>query len=774
MSAVLDATVAAPPTPAPGSRSPRARIAFSLLPWILPAVALVAALLHTGTPARDIALYSAYFAYAVVLPGTLVHRAVRGSRGNLPEDLGLGAATGLLVLLIGWALAAATGLQALLRGWPLLVIALFLAVPGLRRHWRIGDPRPLPLAWSWIVAGALLVLVGMNHPAWQVTPLPPVETTYYQDLLYHLALVHEMTRSIPFQVPQLAGDVLRYHYLSDADMAAASMISGVAPATVLFRLWIVPVAAVAVFVTAALTRELSGKWWAGALGGAAGICGVPLALGATSGVFGSNAVGIYSPSQVYAFPLLGLLLTVAIDVLRARPLRYAWIMVFPLALACAGGKSSALPPLVAGLGPALLVVLIRDRRRLPTVAAFSGLVLGAMFAGLNLFAGGGAGTLSVQPFAILWWFPPYRETLGPADINDGSQSLPIGVEQAGPAGCFFLAWILVWWMIMQAPRLLGVLAVAAKRTRREPAAWLLAGFALAGAAGLWLFWHPATSQVYFFFSVVPFAAALTVWYLADRARSWRPVVAGLLAGGIWAAVAPDVAAPVTNELSSWAWALALPLLRTAIVAAVLAVLGLAIWRLATGRFAWHAVPVALIAAILGASLGQQVDNQVRRNIVAFTEPPAPLDTTHLLLEDEAVAALWLDEHAGRDDVVATNVHCWPINGKAGCDARAFWVAGLGGRRTLVESWGYTDQAVAQDGVDGKRYAVQPAPYPDRFALNQRAFADGNPADVAELRDRYHVRWLFADERADGGVSPRLGESARLSFSAGPVAIYALG
>src|SRR4029453_10811593 len=110
-------------------------------------------------------------------------------------------------------------------------------------------------------------------------------------------------------------------------------------------------------------------------------------------------------------------------------------------------------------------------------------------------------------------------------------------------------------------------------------------------------------------------------------------------------------------------------------------------------------------------------------------------------------------HSGNDDIVATNVHCNPLSWK-GCDARAFWVAGLGGRRTVVESWAYTDQAVAQDGVNGLRYSYQPAPHPERFALNQRVLAKGDPADVAELRRQYAVRWLLADARAQGGVSPR--------------------
>jgi hypothetical protein len=137
------------------------------------------------------------------------------------------------------------------------------------------------------------------------------------------------------------------------------------------------------------------------------------------------------------------------------------------------------------------------------------------------------------------------------------------------------------------------------------------------------------------------------------------------------------------------------------------------------------------------------------------------------------AAIWLEKHSGSDDVIATNVHCSAIDSAETCDARAFWVSGLSGRRAVVESWGYTDQAVAQDGVNGLRYNFQPAPDQRVYQLNQRVFQNAQPADVAALRQEFHVRWLFADQRATGGVSPELGKVATARFSAGPVTIYQL-
>ena len=765
-----------------------------LLPWSLVAVVLVAALHAADTPDRAIALYAGYLGLGVVLPGMLVHRAVRGSRGNLPEDLGYGAATGLLVQIVGWALAAATGLQSVLGGWPLLVLVVFVVVPGLRRHWRIADPRPLPLRWSWMVCGVLLIVVAWGAAAWSSTPLPPADTVYYPDLMYHLALVHEMTRSMPFEVPQLAGDTLRYHYLSDADMAAASMITGISPATVLLRLWMVPIGVIAVLVVAALTREVSGRWWAGPLAGGVAFVGLPLTLGAPISPYGGSSLVYASPSQTYAMPLLALLVAVAVDVLRGRRLGLAWLLAPALALACAGAKSSALPPLVAGLALAGLVVWRRARRFPRAVAGLFATTVVAMLVGARLFAGGGAGTLGVQPLSLLRWMEPYSLTLGVDDGIAPGGLFPPGVRNAGAAGAWFIALVVVWWLLMESPRLLGVLSL---RGRSDPAAWLLGGMTAAGVGAAWLLWHPSASQLYFLLCAAPFGVVLTVWLLADQARRWWVPLGGLLAGALWTVFAPSVALPVRDTMGDWAWTLAVPVLRTLGLVAAAAVLSLAARRyipalaVRFGRLPAPAVPpgrfpvsavrlghvrvlvVAVSAAVLGASLAAGATSYVKvwwEN--AFGPGPEQPSTARLLTREEMRAALWLDAHAGNDDVVATNVHCVPMYRYKPCDARAFWVAGLGGRRTLVESWAYSDATVAANGAGGLKYVLQPPPDPAKFALNQRAFTTADPADLNQLRETYGVRWLLADRRA-GAVSPELARLANARYSAGPVTIFEL-
>ncbi|GAA4943166.1 hypothetical protein GCM10025331_32340 [Actinoplanes utahensis] len=756
---------------APKARRPIAGVLLRLLPWIFPAAVAFGVLHAFETPDRQIALYAAYFLLAVVVPGTLVFRGLYGSRGNWPEDLGLGAATGLVVLLLGWALGAATGLQDWLPAWPALIAVLFLAVPRLRRHWLISEPAPLPVAWSWAVAAVLVMVALWGITAFEGTELPPDTAVIYQDLYYHLALVHEMTRTMPFEVPQVAGDALRYHFLSDADMAAASMITGIPAANVLLRLWVLPIAAVAVVVFAALGRSAAGRWWVGALAAALGFVGYALTLGGPiTPMLGGVPLTFLSPSQVYALPLIGLFTLLATEALRGRPLRGAWALLPLLALACAGAKSSVLPPLAAGVGLAGVVLLWR-RRRIPwTAVGLLGAIVFGIVLGFRLFAGGGAGTLLIQPLQALHWMAPYAQTLGAGEGTAEKGFLVPGLAGADAAGWAFVVGLLAWWALMQAPRLVGLLVWPHRREETagtvDPVRWLFGGIVVAGAGGLWAFAHPSLSQGYFYTGVLPMAAVLTAWTFADRIRTWLVPVLGGVAGAAWQVLAPEVKAPAEPSVADWAWALAVPVLTTAAVVVVPAVIGVAIWR----KRALRALPVLLLAAIVGGGLANGVVQTAKR--ITDAPPKSSAASPSAVTEQEMRAALWLEENAGEEDLVATNVHCTPIKARENCNARAFWVAGLGGRRTLVESWGYADQSVAANGRNGLYYANQPAPYPEVFALNERVFRTGAAADVAELRDRFGVRWLFADSRA-GAVSPALAQVADVRHTQGTVTIYEL-
>jgi hypothetical protein len=243
---------------------------------------------------------------------------------------------------------------------------------------------------------------------------------------------------------------------------------------------------------------------------------------------------------------------------------------------------------------------------------------------------------------------------------------------------------------------------------------------------------------------------------------------GLVAGAVWVFVAPATAKPAQMKLVGWAWALALPVLRTAAVLAALLVVVAIAGFIMRRKMPWRVLAVVAVAAVLGSSIGTGLD----RTVQGLRQTPNPRGSSgRLVTTDEMRAALWLDQHVPNDDVVATNVHCQPIKTKPACDARAFWVAGLGGHRTVVESWGYSDEAVQANGLDGRKYVFQPAPYPAEFALNEQAFSNPTPAVLAQLRSQYKVKWLFADTRA-GTVSAQLPTLATVKFTSGPVTIYA--
>ena len=172
---------------------------------------VVVALLATGTPILDLIRYAGYLALAVVLPGTLVYRALRGRPRTLAEDLAVGAATGFALELAAWTLYGAAGLGSWLWTWPLLVAVPFAAVPGLRKHWWTRGYTPVPAGWAWAVAAVSAVVVGYLWISYfALNPLAPdVPYLYYQDLLYHLSLAGEAKHHFPLEIPQIAGEPLR-------------------------------------------------------------------------------------------------------------------------------------------------------------------------------------------------------------------------------------------------------------------------------------------------------------------------------------------------------------------------------------------------------------------------------------------------------------------------------------------------------------------------------------------------------------------------------------
>ncbi len=229
-------------------------------------------LIRAGTAPGDLLRYAAYAALAVVVPGTLVYRALRRAPHTLVEDLAMGAAVGLALEVGAWAAFSALDLRSWLWAWPVAVVAPFAAVPRLRRHWWVRDYAATPtLAWSWAVAGvvgfftAYLAMVFLDR-----NPILPTSeaTRQYIDLPYQLSLAGEAKHNFPVDLPQVAGEPLYYHWFAHAHMAATSLIGGIDLPVVALRLAIPALSALAILLTAVVGWRISGRPLVGAVAAA--------------------------------------------------------------------------------------------------------------------------------------------------------------------------------------------------------------------------------------------------------------------------------------------------------------------------------------------------------------------------------------------------------------------------------------------------------------------------------------------------------------------------
>jgi hypothetical protein len=150
-------------------------------------------------------------------------------------------------------------------------------------------------------------------------------------------------------------------------------------------------------------------------------------------------------------------------------------------------------------------------------------------------------------------------------------------------------------------------------------------------------------------------------------------------------------------------------------------------------------------------------------------PAVPWFTT-----DEVQAALWLERNAGRDDVVVTDTACVSRQLRRPlCDARGYLVSGIGGHRTLMEGWAYTQQSLANQGEGNVVSSLLPSPWPDRVELTRKAITAPTPDLLATLRRDHGVRWVFADKRTGTVAERTLDQLADRRYTRGPVIVYEL-
>jgi hypothetical protein len=608
---------------------------------------------------------------------------------------------------------------------------------------------------SAVVLGAATVGVMAYHP------MPPAGTAYYPDLLYHLSMVHELTRSVPPEVPQVVGERLKYHWFANADMSAAVDTTRLTPIVVVFRLWLLPWLVVALLVCATLARTVSRVWWTGVLAALA-LAAPQLYLFVDTSANLAPPVSFLSPSQTFGM-VAGVAAAVFLIELLFKDARgWLWVVAIAVAIVGGGSKPTVLPLLIAAVGLAAAYLLVTTRR-VPRPVIVAGAALVAVGVATMLTVAGSTNGSGVQVLAVLKSLPVYTAATGDATPpGEGGLILP-ALAHGEVIGTLTL--LLGLLLTLQAMALVGF-GVAG---RRDPVAWFLLGAIIAGWAGYLLIDHPSVSESYFIYMTAPFSLAGAGWFAASSARAARrPVWVAVAAFGlsviyagllVWARGVP--AGPPSHQL----WLST----RVLLVVLALTVVLLVVWRRFFRQAGGGLFVVLMLLAI--APISSFAQSAVHGDTEKSPTYRAP---RWVVYPDEASAAVWLGRHSAPTEVVATNTWCRPAGPQTpGCDARGYIVSGIAGRRTLIEGWAYTNQAMAAQGVGGRRYTEQPSPWPERVALTTQALAAPTPDLLRRLRDEYGVRWLYADAR-DGTVSPALDQLAALRHSIGQVRIYDLG
>ncbi|MEV0532237.1 hypothetical protein [Kitasatospora sp. NPDC050463] len=758
------------------------RFAPAVAAYLLCAALLLAA----DTSPADIARYTGYAAWAVLLPGTLVFRALRRRPHTLVEDLVLGAATGLVLELGAWALFVSGGLQDLAIAWPLLVVVPFAAVPALRRHWRPTGYRRQSEGWSWATAGTVALTSVYYYEVFlsRFPILPQDETTrQYGDLPYLLSLAGNAKYNVPLTLPQAAGEPLHYHWFTFAHMAMGDLVGHIDLPVIEMRLMVPALSALGVLITAVVAQRLSGRAWAGPVAAllvfAVGEFTAAYPNNVSSWTFGAPAVRLMSfasLSQAYSQPLLIALVGVVGDALRRGrdgtgggvPAlgRGAFVLTALFALASSAAKASSLPVTLAGLAFAGLMALIGTRRIPWTIVR-----LGAVVAAAQLFA-----------TAVVFNFESYGLEISPLGNVHGYWADPqhhrTTAVQAVVVGGTLFAFVLNHQL-----KLVGMVPLMwRRRLRLDPVQWFLLGGALAGPAA-----YLAVSGFnasYFTLAGLPFGALLSAWgfceaferaALPGRARAALGAGALALIAGLTYAFyrhAEGWAAFSVRALGSGGWKSYYPLLPPLAAAGGLAAL-------------------ALVCALLWWALARVVPALRRRGgIVLLTMtlavgvPGLALDVlqarhvlwegTWILPATQVEGARWVRSHSDPADVLATNSHCWQFDDYAKgpwCDNyRSHWLGAYSERSVLIEGWAYAPRLMATAG--GQASATAPFWDEALFKLNEDAFYHPTPDVLRRLNDDHGVRYLVVQRKA-GGESPLLKDLTKQVFDNGRVAVYEL-
>ena len=734
----------------------------------LVAGAALALELAYGAPLLDAALYLAYEAGFVVLPGWLAYRALATSPGSPLRQLALGWALGYVLEILAFILTAAAGARWLLLAYPVIV-----AVPALIAMRRRGEFRSVGGMPSGVLpalaATAILVVTCIALGLFPFTVLPGGEPfSYNQDYLWALSIAGEAKHHWPITDPNVAGEPFPYHWFVHIHWAAASNVTGVDLPTVASRLAPLPLVTLTVLLFAEAGRSLVGSYGAGLLAVCLGIVVGELQLDTSQapgtglpflGVLFTFMIG--SPS--FAFGLvffLALLLCVALRLGEGggRAGRGDWVVFGLLAVGAAQAKVSILPVLIPALALYLAITRLKSRSVPRGGIAAAGILLGVAFlqflllyrghsSGLNADIGAGVRYIGDMPAVALVTdrLTEYLDWLPGAEPLISVGEVPFGL--IGLLGA----------------QLIGIVWVLGRRPPRLSAAegWLLTVLAIGIAQLFFLDGGGGGNQLYGFFYAVLAGSLLSARGLLD---AWAAVseagAGGRRAAGVATSAAVLLAALVIAPLHLGLgpgdryllWYLGLAALVT------LVWLGGRAFLRSPG---WAAVAAG--AVILAAGL---LDRPVETVEPALFDPPGADESGRRLTPELHGALTWVRDNTATDAVLAVN----SSNTELG--PYEFTHSAFAERRVFLGGWGYS--VGARDSHIREATGTDRITFPGRLALNRAAFSSGSKRAIRALATRYGVRYLVIDE-VNGFAAdlPRLRSQARVVYRAPGVTVLAV-
>jgi hypothetical protein len=775
-------------------------------PSVAVAIAVVAVLgtwLGSGVGATVLPRFVVFEALYVVLPGCLLYILLSPVPGGRLRTLAIGWPLGYAMEVGAFALTAALHARELLTLLPLGSIVLGGAImfqplarerlqallrrPGAASRATSGSLSSLlvPLAVS-----AAVVLLAFTFFASSPLPESARSVSYSEDNVFDITLAGEARHHWPITESWIAGQPLHYYTGVFQHAAALNQVMGISLAASFLRLLPSTMFLIAALQLWALGSSLGRSRWIGPLAALLLLVTQDVNLNPLKSlVLQINPFTQFplSPSFAFGVPFfLGGLLLLQTRVVppTSRPLHaspnappagagplqaeevplnpapaWSWetagllVMVAVYVAGVASAKAFGAFDLVGGLGLYWLWQIARGKgaRTLTCCVAVAGFAVLAVY--FLMIAGGGAATMGVHPLAFL------------QEGNTLERATRVAKNVAGPS--FY------WLVLAVGGCVLAVCALAPLlgaswllwRERGLPESTrLLFSVFLVGLAGYVMLGAPGGVEgvffVYGYIALVPVSALGLVRLWGETPLTVRQgllrVCAGLFAlGVVIAAVSGSMS---LTGLAQKAW---LALAYGSVLSAVVSAVWILQKRYTTSLSSkWARVAACCIPLLLALALVKPValaGSGAWKTVVGKPTSLADTNGEYGLSAPLYAGLLWVRAHTTPCDVLAVNNH---YDNAAHAEAVYFYYSAFSERRVFLESWRYT--AGGQTGG---------LPYPGRFALNQRAVAQANPAALRELARR-GVSYVLIDKTHTGG--PREPRSvSKLVFSNSALDVYRL-